>query len=342
MSELSRRAAELHRDALVVDLHADTLELVALGYDIGREHRSYTALGHVLGHVDLPRMARGGLSAQFFGVVIPPWSTTASAIAKVRRQAALLDRLCGEHPELLKATTAEHLLEAKATGRHAALLGVEGSHGLARDPGVVAEIAALGVRYLSPAHLASSRAAPSSLFGPGPPLGEAGRALVAELEARGVVVDLAHLARRAFLEVCREARRPLLVSHTGVRALSPLWRNIDDEQIRAVAERGGVAGVIMTPRFLRLRGAEGVAAHVAHLHDVGGEDLPALGSDFDGLVRPPADVADAAGLPRVTEALLGRGLSERAVRKALGLNVLRLLREVPPVEAEPYSGSPGG
>jgi membrane dipeptidase len=330
MAEISERAQDLHRDAVVVDLHADTLELVALGYDLALEHRPWAALGRILGHVDIPRLARGGVSGQFFGVVIPPWSTTASAIEKVRRQAGLLDRLCAEHEQLLLAQAAEDVLAAHASGRTAALLGVEGSYGLVRDPSLVAEIAALGVRYLGPAHLAPSRAAPSNLFPGSARLGAQGRELLAELERRSVIVDLAHLAREAFLEACSMASRPPLVSHTGVKAIHGMWRNIDDVQIRAVADRGGVVGVIMTPGYLGLPGADGVAAHLAHLIRVGGEALPALGSDFDGLVRPPDDVRDAAGLPAITEALLRHGLPEGAIRRILGENVLRLLRDVPP------------
>jgi membrane dipeptidase len=118
------------------------------------------------------------------------------------------------------------------------------------------------------------------------------------------------------------------VSHTGASAVHPHWRNIDDEQIRAVARTGGCVGVIYSRSFLGSEHLEGVCEHLVHLLEVGGEDLPALGSDWDGFVTPPAGLEDASQLPNLTAALLGRGLEQRVVAKMLGGNALRVLESV--------------
>jgi membrane dipeptidase len=146
----------------------------------------------------------------------------------------------------------------------------------------------------------------------------------------GVIVDLAHINRKGFFDALEVSTAVPIVSHTGVAGAFRHWRNIDDEQIRAVADRGGVVGVIFAPRYLGGPDVGAVCDHVMHVIKVAGEDVPALGSDYDGMVTPPRGLEDVAALPRLTAALLDRGLSRAAVKKMLGENALRVLREVPP------------
>ena len=136
-------------------------------------------------------------------------------------------------------------------------------------------------------------------------------------EAAGVLVDLAHINRQGFLDACSVATKPPIVSHTGVLGAFEHWRNIDDEQLRAVADKGGVVGVIFYPRYLGGDGLEPVVKHMLHILDVVGEDVPALGSDWDGFIVPTRELADPRGLPLLTDALLGAGVTERVIGKIL-------------------------
>jgi len=158
-----------------------------------------------------------------------------------------------------------------------------------------------------------------------------GRALIDELNRLSITVDLAHVNRPGFLEAVRRSTAPVLVSHTGVSGVHRHWRNIDDEQIRAVADRGGAIGVIFSPRFLgrgpQARTASAIVRHIRHLIRIGGEDCAAIGSDMDGCITLPRDLADMSAMPRLTHLLLRAGLSETTVRKVLGLNALRVFRE---------------
>jgi membrane dipeptidase len=154
--------------------------------------------------------------------------------------------------------------------------------------------------------------------------------LVERCEASSVIVDLAHVNRRGFLDACRQAKRPPIVSHTGVVSAHAHWRNIDDEQLRAVADKGGVVGIIFCPRFLGGSGVDAVVRHIMHVVDVAGEDTAALGSDWDGFIVPTPDLRDAARLPLLTDALLAAGLREPAIAKILRHNALRVLRDTPP------------
>jgi membrane dipeptidase len=108
-----------------------------------------------------------------------------------------------------------------------------------------------------------------------------------------------------------------------------VWRNIDDEQLRAIATRGGCVGLIFARQFLGGATIDAVVDHIAHVIDVAGEDVPALGSDFDGFVVPPVGLEDVAAMPNLTVALSRRGISPRVLEKILGGNVLRVLDAVP-------------
>ncbi len=112
--------------------------------------------------------------------------------------------------------------------------------------------------------------------------------------------------------------------------MHPHWRNIDDDQIRAVADSGGCIGIIFARKFLGGAGLDALCNHILHVINIAGEEVPALGSDFDGFVIPPQGLEDVSMLPRLTHALSKRGLSNATLRKMLGENALRVLDEVPP------------
>jgi membrane dipeptidase len=117
------------------------------------------------------------------------------------------------------------------------------------------------------------------------------------------------------------------------------WRNIDDEQLRAVADKGGCIGVIFARRFLGGASIDSVVDHLQHIVDVAGEDAPALGSDFDGFVIPPVGLEDVAALPNLTVALSRRGLSDRVLRKILGENPMRVLGDIAPTAWQEARGA---
>jgi len=140
-----------------------------------------------------------------------------------------------------------------------------------------------------------------------------------------VLVDLAHINRPGFLDACVQAKKPFIVSHTGVTGAFSHWRNIDDEQLRAVAAKGGCVGVIFCPRYVGGDGLEPVVRHIRHILDVAGEDTPALGSDWDGFIIPTRPLCDPSGLPLLVDALLTDGVSPRVVGKIMRGNVMRVL-----------------
>jgi membrane dipeptidase len=302
------------------------------GYDLHTRHTPPLPRAALGGHVDLPRMHDGGMGAQFFGLVSVPLAWRARGMARViDEQIDALEEAALRRPGALRVVrTAEEIETCKQRGVIGALLGIEGAHALEGNLDRLAAFARRGVRYLGLLHFSANEAGYPA-YGRGAQeaagLTPWGHELIVRCEELGVIVDLAHINRRGFLEACAQAKRAPIVSHTGVTGAFSHWRNIDDEQLRAVAAKGGCVGVIFCPRYVGGDGIEPVVRHLLHMLNVTGEDVPALGSDWDGFIVPTQALSDPRGLPLLTEALLKAGLGERVIGKILRDNVLRVLRE---------------
>jgi membrane dipeptidase len=329
----SEQARALHAEHPAIDLHADTLMWSRwLGYDLHEAHEPPLWRAAFGGHVDLPRMRQGGVGAQFFGLVSLPVTERVRGLARAVHEQidALVETIARRPADLRLARTAGDIDACHRDGAVAALLGIEGAHALEGDLDQIDVFARRGVRYLGLLHF-SANAAGYPAYGRGrhdhDGLTAWGFDLVGRCEDAGVLVDLAHINRRGFLDACAVATRPPIVSHTGVLGAFDHWRNIDDAQLRAVADKGGIVGVIFYPRYLGGKGLEPVVKHLLHILDVVGEDAPALGSDWDGFIVPTRELADPRGLPLLTDALLAAGVSERVIGKILRGNVLRVLAQ---------------
>ncbi len=324
--EVSERARRLHDDAIVIDLHVDSL---LWSRDLSREGREGES-----GHVDFPRMRRGGLDAaaftiptRFFGVgglkaFHDLWPPACWFSARERLFYQLEKARSWTSASL--ATDAAAIRRNHAEGKLSYFHGVEGADALEGETGDVFELRKQGVLFIGLVHLSDNEIGGSS-SGSDRGLSELGRKLITRMNETRVLVDLAHASRKTFFESIELTTLPPIVSHTGVRAVHDTWRNLEDDQIRAVAERGGVVGVMLAPPALREPSLEEAVRHIEHVIEVGGEDAAAIGSDFDGYVDPAIDVS---GLPALTEFLVRRGFSEGRIRKVLGENVLRVLAQL--------------
>jgi len=316
-----------------IDLHADSLMWTRwIGYDLLKRHNPPLPKAALGGHVDVPRMREGGMGAQFFGLVSLPIAERVRGMARAcEEQIDALEETIARRPDTLRLVrTAAELEAAERSGAVGALLGIEGAHALEGDLDKLDAFARRGVRYLGILHFSSNEAGYPA-YGRGrrdtDGLTSWGFSLVERCESQGVIVDLAHINKRGFLDACRVARKPPIVSHTGLLGAFEHWRNIDDEQLRAVADKGGVVGVIFCPRFVGGDGLEPVVKHLLHVIGQVGEDHAALGSDWDGFIVPTQPLADPTGIPLLVDALLKAGLSERTVAKVVRLNTLRILSE---------------
>jgi microsomal dipeptidase-like Zn-dependent dipeptidase len=155
----------------------------------------------------------------------------------------------------------------------------------------------------------------------------AGREMVERMEARGMIVDVAHASSATIDDVLGMATRPVVASHTGVRGTADNARNLSDEHLRGIAATGGLVGIGFWPTACGGDDVASIARSMRYAIEVAGVDHVGLGSDFDGAVPVPID---ATGMVQITDALLDTGLDEPAVAKVMGGNALRVLQDVLP------------
>jgi membrane dipeptidase len=296
-------------------------------------------------HLDLARAAAAGFAGGFFAIFVPDGSMPPEAqeipyalplpepLEQVAAARAALEILAG-----LDLPIARSVADFEP-GRVTAILHLEGAEPLAPDLSDLDEWYERGLRSLG---LVWSRrnafaegvpfAFPSS-SDTGPGLTAAGRQLVRACNARGILVDLSHLNRRGFFDVAALSDAPLVATHSNAHALCPASRNLDDEQLDAVAASGGVVGVNFAVLFLRadrrsdMATLEDVCRHVDYLVERMGIDHVAFGSDYEG-AKVPEELTDAAkGFPALVEALRTRGYDDAALAKLASGNWLRVLRD---------------
>lgn len=341
----SERAAALHRSLFVADLHADSLLW-------NRDLTERSARGHV----DIDRLREGNVGLQVFGIVTKvPWGiniesnsdrsdmitplalaerwparTWSSLKERTLYQAAKLEDLAArsEGRLTLIRTSADLAAfqerRAREPGITAALLGIEGAHALEGDLSNLDLFFDRGVRLISPTHFFDDDIGGSAhgLLKGG--LTDKGRELIRRMEARHMIVDLAHASPKVIDDTLAIATRPVIVSHTGVKGTCDNTRNLSDEQLRGIARTGGLVGIGYWETAVCGRDAAAIARAMRYTADLVGAEHVALGSDFDGFVTT---AFDSTGLVQITDALLAQNFTEPEIRMMMGENVLRLFRQ---------------
>ena len=324
--EVSPEVEAFHRDAFVFDLHNDLLtKLTHFPHDIGKRNGTATFWNPLRLDLDLPRIRQGGLNA--LGCMLFSGFRFDAGRRRFWRQLDCARALARDHADaLVLARTMDEVTAARAAGRVAFVLGVEGSYAIDDDVEAgVARLADAGVRFIGPLWERDSAAGGSCRSRADRGLTEVGRRLVGACNARRILIDVAHAGKRTFWDLCGASTSPVFSSHSGAEAIHAHARNLDDEQLRAIGQAGGVVGVIFVASYLGgpFSTLERLADHIEHVAEVAGEDAVALGSDFDGFVPLSRGMRDAADLPRLTEVLWRRGWRAPRLTKLLGENARR-------------------
>ncbi len=314
--------------------------------------------GETGGHMDLPRMIKGGFQGGFFAIFTPspedeefaddedmnpPPANHVGQIAALSAtvgMASLLFRIEERSEGRFKVCrSVADIGAALAEGKVAAIFHIEGAEAI--DPELKsldvlhkAGLRSLGIVWSRDNVFASGvpfRFPASPDTGPG--LTEAGKALVRRCNELKIMIDLSHLNEKGFWDVARHSTAPLVATHSNAHALSASTRNLTDEQIRAIGKSGGMIGLNFANGFLRAdgrwmseNGLDTMLRHLDHLIRLAGEDNVGLGSDFDG-ARIPAQIGDVSGLPRLTEAMLAHGYGDDLTGKLCSGNWMRVLKE---------------
>jgi membrane dipeptidase len=336
---ISREAVELYAHSDVIDLHLDSfIWSRTLGYDIRRHHDSSLMGRWFGGHVDLPRAIHAGVTGATWVITTNPFRTGPGRAAAFRDNLTALSDLLNGSDAALVRTHADYVA-ARSQGRHAAFIGIQGGNAVDDDVSALDAGGAQSVLRVTLLHLTrSSLGLPSTPRWRGADTGltERGREYIAALDERRIFVDLAHISRKGFFDAvdAHDRSRPLLVTHTAVTGVHRHWRNLDDEQLRAVAATGGTVGIMFHGIYLAgamglfRSTAQSVLLHLEHAVNVAGEDHVSLGSDWDGSIVPPSDLQACSDLPRLVQLMLDHHWSQDRIQKVLGLNFLRTLREL--------------
>lgn len=334
--EISTEAVELYLESEVIDLHIDSFIWNRIfGYDLRKRHGRGLFGGRFYSQVDFPRVLEAALAGATWVITTNP---TRSAHGRVEAFTRNIERLralfesVDEQFQLVR--NVGEYRAARAAGKHAAFVGVQGGNALDESIDALDLIPDDLVLRITLVHLSSSRlgatSSPMKLGGPDG-LTDFGRDFVRRLNDKKICVDLAHISRRGFFDAVEvhDKSQPLLVTHTGISGVFDFWRNLDDEQLRAVADSGGTIGVMYQSSFLGdpyLGGAaRTIVDHLEHIVATVGEDHASLGSDWDGSIVPPVDMPTCLELPRLVQLMLDRGWSDDRIKKILGANFLRVV-----------------
>jgi membrane dipeptidase len=332
---VSREAIELHLASDVIDLHIDSFIWTRIfGYDLTKRHGHGPFGARFMSQSDLPRLREAGVTGGIWVITTNPLKP-ASMRARVFK--ANLTRLRGilesRDADVAVVRNVAQYRAARAAGKHAAWIGIQGGNALDYDESAIDAIPDDLVVRITVVHLSTSKlgetSAPKPFGAPAEGLSTAGKDFVRRLNARKIFVDLAHISRRGFFDAVEvhDKSQPLIVTHTGVTGVYPHWRNIDDEQLRAVADTGGTIGVMYQTSFLGKSNvsAETIVDHLAHIVKTVGDDHASLGSDWDGMIVTPRDISTCLELPKLVDAMLRRGWKADRIGKILGGSYLRAL-----------------
>lgn len=313
------------------------------------------------GHIDMPRAREGGLAGGFFAIFVPGKKTAG------RLKKRSINTSDEPLPPPLKFSRANEVTMAMAAGLYqierqskgrfkvvlsageleksirkgvmAAILHFEGAEAIDADLNALevyyqAGLRSLGLVWSRPNIFAEGvpfRFPHSPDTGPG--LSDAGKALVKACNQLGVMVDLSHLNEKGFWDVAKLSTAPLVATHSNVHALCPSTRNLTDAQLDAIRESDGMVGLNFHVAFLREDGRSEpdtsldiMVRHIDYLVERLGVERVGFGSDFDGATMP-SDLGDAAGLPRLIDALRTSGYDDDMLRKIAHENWMRVLRK---------------
>lgn len=357
---VSERAMRVYRESIVIDTHNDMpSKMIDDGYNPDVRHTR--GFNRDQGETDLPRLVESGITGVFMSAYIDPekWTfkTPDQSWKQVQVYLDSIHAFARRHDKLTFATTAAEVRAAKANGKVAVLIGVEGGHAIENSIENLRELARRGVRYMTLTWNNGNEWAGAAAGLNGTRKGgltDRGREIIREMNRLGMLVDISHVSDSTFYDAIATSAYPVIASHSSARALNGHRRNMNDAMLRAVRQNGGVVNVnfysaFIDPDFLRkadsieanVQGQANIDAaiqglprpsfavlmsHFDHIIRVAGVDHVGIGSDFDGVGGLlPLGMDDVTSLPLIAQGLLDRGYSEADVKKVLGGNMLRVM-----------------
>lgn len=279
------------------------------------------------GHLDLLRSSRYGRRAQFFALfdnaaALPPgpgWPHLCAMHRWFQEQLAAHDGMA------VLCRTGREVDDAVSAGKTAALLSIEGADLLDCKEENLYTAREWGVRLLNPVWNNANALSGSCAQDADQGLSTQGREFLRRMEELNIYADVSHLSDPGFWDVIRQARRPVVASHSNSRALCPHRRNLTDDMFRALRDTGGVAGLNLNQPFVGGPSMDDLVAHVEHFLSLNGEKTVAIGGDLDGCRDLAAGMTGVESVAALYDALARRGYSETLLADIFWNNWRRLL-----------------
>jgi len=370
-TDLNKDAFALHKDAIVIDTHNDILMPIFIeGADISKDNHNTQS--------DFVKWKEGGLDVQVFSIYVPV-RYKSNHFNYVMKLIDKMEEYSTQYSEIFYlAKHYDELMKAYSKGKFCGLMGAEGGNMIEGSMENLETLYSRGVRYLgltwNTSNEIGTSARDESTRGGLGGLTEFGKHVVTRMNELGMLVDVSHLGETAFWDVVQISKDPIIASHSNVYNLAPHYRNLTDEQIKAIAKSEGYIGINFYCKFLDpdassttsihnkykngLKSIEDeygsdfvkfnekryeyltenktssgtpvdvLIDHIDYIVKLVGVDYVGFGSDFDGGVYTPNELYDATCYPIITKKLVERGYTEQDIRKILGLNFLRVFKQV--------------
>lgn len=319
----------------IFDAHIDTLlRFIEEGLE-GQGLRMLTG-----GHVSLEKIQAAGIGGQIFAVFVPPRYRQGLALHKALQMVEIFWKNMETLPDHFGVIqSSEDVLTWANQGKVGALLSLEGGEPLQGEISHLHLFYRLGVRAITLTwnhrnELADGVGERDTAYG----LSRFGCLVVEEMNRLGMIIDVSHLSETGFWDVIKLSKDPIMASHSNARVLRDHPRNLWDNQIKAIADTGGVIGVNFCPAFVtdtdkQKATIDHLVEHICYLVEVGGSNSVGLGSDYDGITETPIGLEDISTVGTLSQKLRAKGYKEDVIEKIMGGNFQRLIRQVLPKKA---------
>ncbi len=323
-----------------IDMHCDT---IAELYYKKADGKPYALSDNDL-HIDITKLRDGDCLVQNFAAFVNMHSHK-SPFEYVNKLIDIFHEQMALNSEYIShVVNTDQILENSKVGKISALLTVEEGEAIEGKLDNMQKLYDRGVRMMSFTwNFKNSLSTPNGSdcdsacnVTPGEGLTEKGYQFVAEAERLGIILDISHISDSGLRDVLNTATKPFVASHSNCRALCTNTRNLTDEYIRAMSNKGCISGVNFCSPFLHTHKntadygctAERVVNHIKHMINVGGEDFPAIGTDYDGIDSLNLEMKNASYMPLLAAEMKKRGLTEEQIEKVMYKNAFRVYREI--------------
>lgn len=317
----------VHSKAMMIDLHNDVIEVMI-------ESPSYNfSVFNNSNHTDIPRLQQGEVDIQFFSLWVSP-TRYPQHYQQTLNMVNVFNNVMLQNPNTIaQARTFSEAENILSSNKIAAVIGVEGGHSIQDNLNNLVTLYNAGMRYMTITWNNSTSWATSAkdTLLPNQGLTDFGRQVIRTMDSLGIIIDISHTGIQTMQDILQITTKPIIASHSGVRAIRNHYRNLYDSQIIDIANTGGVIGVVFYPYFLTgtsLAAISNVVQHINYIVNLVGIDHVAIGSDFDGIEVTPIGLENVSKFSALTTALLQNGYSQADIEKILGGNFRRVFEQV--------------